>query len=137
MFALPRFGFYLGFKGSTGRHGSEIKFQIAGMKKSIHSECGRKVKSFLGDGQDTFSGWTVKKALINTLKARISGFKVKEQRKNLCWLNHFFKVTISGPSMNMKIAYKKLESRWKGYAEKGYWGKVSLPAPAESSNPLR
>ncbi len=98
MFALPRFGFYLGFKGSTGRHGSEIEFQIAGMKKSIHSETGRKVKSFLGDGQDTFSGWTVKKALINTLKARIwkSGFKVKEQRKNLCWLNHFFKVTISG-----------------------------------------
>lgn len=39
--------------------------------------------------------------------------------------------------MNMKIVYKQLESRWKGYAEKGYWGKVSLHAPAESSNPLR
>lgn len=68
MFTLPRFGFYFGFKDSTGRHGSEIEFQIARMKKSTHSETGRKVKSFLGDGQDIFSGWTVKKALINTSK---------------------------------------------------------------------
>lgn len=92
MFALPRFGFYLGFKDSIGRHGSEIKFQIAGIKKSTHSETGRKVKSFLGDGQDIFSGWTVKKALINTLKTRIwkSGFKSKEQRKNEFWLSKYF-----------------------------------------------
>lgn len=85
MFALPRFGFYFGFKDSTGRHESEIEFQIAGMKKSTHSETGRKVKSFLGDGQDIFSGWTVKKELINTLKTRIwkSGFQGKEQRKNV------------------------------------------------------
>jgi len=39
--------------------------------------------------------------------------------------------------MNMKIEYKQLESSLKGYIEKGYWGKVSLHAPAESSNPLK
>lgn len=56
MFTLPRFSFYFGFKDSTGRHGSEIEFQIAGMKKSTHSETGLKVKSFLEDSQDIFFG---------------------------------------------------------------------------------
>lgn len=44
MFTLPRFSFYFGFKDSTGRHVSEMEFQIAGMKKSTHSETGQKVK---------------------------------------------------------------------------------------------
>lgn len=38
--------------------------------------------------------------------------------------------------MNIKIEYKQLESRMKGYIEKGYWGKVSLHTHAESRNPL-
>lgn len=54
MFTVPRFSFYFGFKDSTGRHGSEMEFQIAWMKKSTHSETGQKVTSFLGDGQDVF-----------------------------------------------------------------------------------
>lgn len=62
MFTLPRCGFYFGFKDSTGRHGSEIEFQIAGMKKTTHSETGQKVKKlFRGQSGDFFSGWRVKK----------------------------------------------------------------------------
>lgn len=39
--------------------------------------------------------------------------------------------------MNIKIEYKQLESRLKGYIEKGYWGKVSIHTQAESRNPLK